>query len=196
MVGFVNALDPGGKVVFVMAALPQFAQARKAARYQAKTRPGAPPRRIASHPVRRAATKHLPVDIVGSAVEIDHRARRIGDQQHGPGCPGNFHGEQVDIAVFQPQRGKQRIAHPLKQRARIGPAGMRHRDEDRNCRWHRALQGKGMHARGVRRCAGDLTARQPLRIAGRIALFASWCNCWTVRCAVSKPGTGKFARES
>jgi hypothetical protein len=101
----------------------------------------------------RIGHDHLAIEIVGRPVEIDHRARRAGDQQRGAGLPRHRLRHQIDQPILQPPRRLRRMAHRGEQRGRIGSAGMRHGQHHRDRRRHRLLQDKSRAA-----LAGDRSA--------------------------------------
>ena len=163
VIGLVDAGNPRGKIFLVVPALPQLAKAGQAARNQPEPAARAATRRIAAHIARFAAAEHVPVDIVAGPVEIEHGARRMGDQQGGPGRPRDFLRQQIDEAIFQPQGCEPGVAHALEQRAGIGSACMRHGNEDRDRRGICPRQAEGRRAGE----AGDLSTLDQDRFRDR-----------------------------
>ena len=132
MVGLMDIGDSRLEFVFMVPPVPQFAKPRQTARNQAQTAARAAAGGIAADAVGGARGEHVPINIIGRAIEIDHRPGCVGNQQRCSGGFGDSLSQAVDITVFQSQRGKAGVAHPLKQRAGIGPPGMRDRDQHRD----------------------------------------------------------------
>ena len=158
----VNCGDPRLQLGAVEPGVPQLAQPRQAARNQAQ-----PAARAASGGgrggrARFAARDHLPVDIVGRAVEIEHRARRMGDQQRRPGRRRHGLRQPVDMAVFEPQRRALGVAQPRGYVGGIGPARVRHRDQHRDRRDRAVVEPECGHAPQSGNCPAG-----PQRIGGR-----------------------------
>ncbi len=156
-----NAGNPRRQLALVVAPLPQLANPGQAARDQAKAAARAPSRRVAADIGRCPPAEHFPVDIVRRAIEIDHRARRMGDKQHGTGRLRHFSCQSIDIAILQPERGIAGIAHAFEQRAGITATGVGHGNQDGYRRGQWTGQGERVRTRRAR----YLPPGSPMRIA-------------------------------
>ena len=172
MVRLVHAGDTIIKLVTLEAALPQLTQPRQPARNQPETAARTQHRAALHTPspiphtcpivrsIGRGLVHHLPIDVIGGAIEIDDRARGMRHQQRGAGFGSNPHCHEIDIAILEPGRRKCRVAHPFEQAMRVGPPRMRHRDHHRDWRRIEIAQGK----RRKIGLSGNMTAIDQLRI--------------------------------
>jgi hypothetical protein len=113
---------------------PQFAEARNPPRYQAKTVPRPPIEQRIARRTQPASRDHLPVDVFHRAIEIDHRPRRIGDQQAGPGRSCQHPGEAVNEAIFEADTRLLGRAQGGQNIVRIGSTCVGHGNQHRNRR--------------------------------------------------------------
>jgi hypothetical protein len=146
----VGRVDPGDSRVELragQAGFPHFTQPREPPRDE----PQPAARAAVGERMPRAAGPgvghHRPVHVVGRAVKVEHRARRVRDEQRGAGLGGERVGHRVDVAIFQPQLRVGRIAHPVEQFRRIGATAVRRCD-------HHRKRGAGQPAKGERRRPG------------------------------------------
>jgi hypothetical protein len=97
--------DPRLELGMVQPPAPELAQPRHPPRHQTQTAAGA----LAGwgwlcRTPSRSPGDHLPIDIVGGAVEIEHRARGVGYDQRRPGLRRNRLAQGIDESVLQPER--------------------------------------------------------------------------------------------
>jgi hypothetical protein len=81
---------------------------------------------------RSPSFDHVPVNIIVGAVQIEQRARRMGNQKRRPGRLRHRYAKPVDMAILQPQLRERRVTHPFEHRRRISAARMRHRHQHRD----------------------------------------------------------------
>ena len=102
MIGLVDLVDSLGQFRFGHAPAPDFAHARQAPGHQAQPAARAPPGRLPRAPLWHAPRDHVPIDVVGRAVQVDHRPRRVRDKQPGAGLTGQRLGEKIDETILEP----------------------------------------------------------------------------------------------
>lgn len=89
------------------------------------------------------AGDHVPIDIIMRAVQVEHRARRVGYQKTRPRRFCNRHTDLIDMPIFQAQLAKFFLAKPVQNMVGIRPACMGDRHQNRKRHRSRRKMRKG-----------------------------------------------------
>ena len=154
--------------------------ARAGRRASAARRAGAPPATI------------VPVDVVGRAVEIDHRARRVGDQQRRAGLARDRLGDAGRRSGPRAAAPRQRrIAHPREQRRRDRRA---RRAAPRSAPGAAPASGSDSVKAGCPPCPGIAPPRLALELRARAGLRPC-ASSWPLSRPVSKLASAAMRRR-
>lgn len=136
VIGLVNFINAPFQFGVRQTASPYFAVTWQAPRNQPQPAASAVIGRMAGDPGAQRTGKprafdHIPVNIRFSPIKIEHRARRMCDQQGCENLASNCYTQLIHMAIFKAQLAQIRRTHSRQQIRAIGPATVRHRDQHR-----------------------------------------------------------------